>query len=256
MDDPTVLYELNDHVAVITLNRPARGNSINDEMRGELFEAWSRFDSDDDARVAVLTGAGDRFFCTGADLKEMAARADGPLPANRAPMPNENVALIKPVIAAVNGAAYGGGFQMAQLADLSYAADTATFAIPEARRGRGAPWAVPLMWGIPKRAMLELIVIGEPITAERAAQIGLVNGVATVEQLLPMCMGIAERIAANAPLSVRAAKRMAHEVHVAAGLEAAKRVSTQIWDEVYLSEDAIEGPRAFSEGRAPVWTGR
>jgi enoyl-CoA hydratase/carnithine racemase len=257
-DEPNVIYDLDTdtHVAVITLNRPYAGNSLNDATRKELFEAWARYDSDDNARVAVLTGAGNRFFCTGADLKEMAAKAEKVPPAGRAPMPNENVALAKPVIAAVNGAAYGGGFQMAQLADMCYAADTATFAVPEARRGRGAPWAAPLMWGIPRRYMFEVIAVGQPLTAQRAWDMGLVNGVVPAADLMKHCLAIARQIAANAPLSVRAAKCMVQDIHVAAGLDVAKQMSARVWKPVYESEDAIEGPRAFREKREPAWRGR
>jgi enoyl-CoA hydratase/carnithine racemase len=256
MTESAVLYEQTGSVVVVTMNRPDKGNSINDQMRKELFEAWDRFAQDESARVAILTGAGPRFFCTGADLKEMAAKGEHAPPPGRAPIFGDTVHLTKPVIAAVNGMALAGGFLMAQAADLCVAADTATFGVTEARRGRGAPWAAQLTWGIPKRVMLEILMLGEPLSAERALQIGLVNRVFRATDLMTGAFEMANTIARNAPLSVRASKQMMDFMPRAAGLDAARQFSELLWAEVYLSEDALEGPRAFREGRELVWRGR
>jgi enoyl-CoA hydratase/carnithine racemase len=255
-DAAAVIYEQSGPVVVVTMNRPDQGNSINDQMRSDLFEAWDRFGNDDSAAVAVLTGAGSRFFCTGADLKEMAAKGEHAPPPGRSPIFGDTVHLAKPVIAAVNGMALAGGFLMAESADLCIASETAAFGVTEARRGRGAPWATQLTWGIPKRLMLEILMVGEPLPAERAAQVGLVNRVVSAQDLMTEALALANTIARNAPLSVRAAKQMMDFMPRAAGLDAARQFSERLWADVYASEDALEGPRAFREGRPPVWKGR
>lgn len=249
-----ILYECSDGVVWLTLNRPDARNALNEDLRHGLREGFERFAADPDARVLVLTGAGDA-FCAGGDLKEMAATGLKVPPPDFVPYLNRNVDTDKPVIAAVNGIAYGGGFLLAQMCDLCIAAYDARFGITEARWGRGAPWAAPLPWLIPPRVALELLLTAEPIDAERALRVGLVNRVVPAEQLHEEARGMAERIAANAPLSVRAGKRM---VYAAAehGWSAALAEAEQIFEPVYLSEDAQEGPRAFRERRAPNWVAR
>jgi enoyl-CoA hydratase/carnithine racemase len=161
----------------------------------------------------------------------------------------------KPVIAAVNGVALGGGFLLAQMCDLCIAAESARFGITEARWGRGAPWAAPLPWLVPPRVALELLLTGEPIGARRAYEVGLVNRVVPDAALREEAGRLAATVAANAPLSVRAAKAM---VHAAAGRDLGEAVDEgwRLFEPVYRSEDAQEGPRAFLEKRPPVWKGR
>jgi len=249
-----VLYELAGGVATITLDRPEAKNALNRVLREGLWDAFRRFVADDAARVAVLASAGD-VFSAGADLKEMAALGLRVPPPDFLPQLGRNLHTDKPVIAAVQGPAYAGGFALAQMCDLCVAADDARFAITEAKWSRGAPWAAPLPWLIPPRVALELIVTAEPLSAERAHQIGLVNRVVPRERLLAEAQALAATIAKNAPLSVRAAKRMVYAVagvSLADALDAGER----IWEPVYESDDAQEGPRAFREKRAPVWSGR
>ncbi len=202
----------------------------------------------------MLTGAGEA-FCAGADLKEMAALGLTVPPPDMAPHLGRNIQVTKPVIAAVNGPAFGGGFLLAQMCDLCVAGTTARFAITEARWGRGAPWAAPLPWLVPPRVAMELLLTGEPIDAQRAYAVGLVNRVVPDPELRSEAGRLARRIADNAPLSVRAAKAM---VHAAAGRELDEAVEEgwRLFEPVYLSEDAQEGPRAFVERRPPVWKGR
>ena len=250
-----ILYENRGPVAVVTMNRPEARNAINAGVREGLLAAWQRFEKDDNARAAILTGTGDRAFCAGADLKEMSATKLGVLPRNFMPTLNVNVHVNKPVIAAVNGVAYAGGWALVQMCDVVVAAETARFAITEAKVGRGMPWAVPLTHMIPQKVLLEILMTGDPISAQRAYEIGFVNHVVHADQLMSKAMGIAEAIAENAPLTVAAAKEMVYlatDTGRMAGLEAARH----LFNRVYSSEDAQEGPRAFAEKRKPQWKGR
>ena len=245
-----VRYERDGPVAWVTIDRPGARNAIDQSVRDGLRAAAARFNGDD-AAVLVLTGSGDVAFCAGADLKEMAAMRLEVPPPDYVPIFGRNVEVAKPTIAAVNGVAYAGGFLLAQMCDLCVAAEHARFAITEARVGRGAPWAAPLPWLVPPRVAMELLVTGEPITAARAHEVGLVNRVVPMAALRDSVQALGETIAANAPLSVAAAKRTVY-LAMAAPYEAADA----LWEPVYVSEDAQEGPRAFAEKRAPQWKGR
>jgi enoyl-CoA hydratase/carnithine racemase len=246
-----VSYEVTDGVAWLTIDRPEARNALSQAVRDGLWAGIHRFNADADAGVLVLTGAGDKAFCAGADLKEMASSRMEVPPPDFLPMFGRNVDVPKPTIAAVNGVAYAGGFALAQYCDLCIAADHARFAITEAKVGRGAPWAAPLPFLVAPRVAMELLVTAEPIDAARAHQLGLVNQVVPAAELHDAAQVMATTILANAPLSVRAGKRT---VYLAAGdhFDEAER----IWEPVYRSADAQEGPAAFHEGRAPRWQGR
>ena len=168
-----ILYEHRGRVVIITINRPESRNAINIGVREGLFAAWGRFEKDTAARAAILTGAGDKAFCAGADLKEMSHKKLGVLPRNFMPTLNMNVHVTKPVIAAVNGVAYAGGWALVQMCDIVMASETARFAITEAKVGRGMPWAVPLTHLIPQKVLLEILMTGDPVSAQRAYEIGL-----------------------------------------------------------------------------------
>jgi len=249
-----VSYQLEDGVAWLVIDRPEARNAINQAVGKGLWEGFRRFEEDPAAAVLVLTGAGEA-FCAGADLKEMAALGLTVPPRDMAPHLGQNLQVTKPVIAAVNGPAFGGGFLLAQMCDLCVAGTSAQFAITEARWGRGAPWAAPLPWLVPPRVAMELLLTGEPIDARRAYEVGLVNRVVPDPELRSEAGRLARRIAGNAPLSVRAAKAM---VQATAGrhLDEAVEEGWRLFEPVYLSEDAQEGPRAFVERRPPVWKGR
>jgi enoyl-CoA hydratase/carnithine racemase len=249
-----VSYQLEDGVAWLVIDRPEARNAINQAVGKGLWEGFRRFEEDPAAAVLVLTGAGEA-FCAGADLKEMAALGLTVPPRDMAPNLGRNLQVTKPVIAAVNGPAFGGGFLLAQMCDLCVAGTSAQFAITEARWGRGAPWAAPLPWLVPPRVAMELLLTGEPIDAQRAYEVGLVNRVVPDPELRSEAGRLARRIAGNAPLSVRAAKAM---VQATAGrdLDEAVEEGWRLFEPVYLSEDAQEGPRAFVERRPPVWKGR
>jgi enoyl-CoA hydratase/carnithine racemase len=255
VNDAVVSYEVHNKVAWLIMNRPEAANALNRALREGLATGFSRFAADPEAAVLVLTGAGDKAFSAGADLKEMMTTELRIPPVDFVPQPGRTIDVDKPIIAAVNGSAYGGGFLLAQSCDLCIAADHARFAISEARWGRGAPWAAPLPWLIPPRVALELLLTAAPLSAARALEVGLVNQVVPGSELRQAAQAMGETIAANAPMSVRAGKAMVYA--------AAQRVRTEAFEEaeriyasVYLSHDALEGPRAFVEKRAPVWEDR
>lgn len=249
-----VLYDVEDEIAVITLNRPEKRNALNAAMRQGLWDVWRRFEGDACARVAILTGAGDKAFCAGIDLAEFAETRLGTPPPNFLPVLGENIAVTKPVIAAVNGAAYAGGWRLAQMCDLCVASEHARFAITEARVGRGAHWTAPLVSMIPPRILLELLLTANPISAQRAYEIGFVNHVVGAGEVMTRARALAADIVAGAPLFMSAAKEMVKVAIELSGGEALQRAE-RIFDPVYNSNDAVEGALAFREKRKPVWRG-
>ena len=246
-----VLYEMYGQTAVITLNRPEKRNVVNLAMRDGVLAAWRRFDADPSARVAVLTAAGDKAFCAGRDLSEAASgHGHGFIPILR-----DEISVAKPVIAAVNGAALGGGCFMALSCDLCIAAEHATFALTEARIGRAPIYAFWLNGMIPRKVALEISMTGNPIGAPRAYELGLVNHVVHAELLMERALALASDLAAAAPLSVAATKAMIYET---AGLDPKQAMERALarFKPVFESEDALEGMRAFREKRSPVWKGK
>lgn len=246
-----LLYEVVDSIATITINRPDARNALNSAVRDGIRASLELFTRDDHAKVLIITAAGNVAFSAGADLKEMSEQ-------KLTIPPNDfisDLATHKPVIAAVNGAALGGGFFLVQQADLVIAVEHATFGITEARYGRGAPWAAPLPLLIPPRIAMELLLTGQPITASRAKEVGLVNYVVAGAELQNASLALAKEIAANAPLSVGAGKAMIRATLKQILGDVGQQMHA-IWDPVYLSQDAQEGPLAFKEKRAPRWQGR
>jgi enoyl-CoA hydratase/carnithine racemase len=248
-----LLYEVADGIAIITINRPERKNALNKAVRDALFQVWPRFEADNTAQVAILAGAGEA-FCAGMDLLEAADTQLRIPPRNFMPVLGDNIEVTKPVIAAVQGYAYAGGWLLAQMCDLCVADETARFAISEGRVGRGMPWASPAIYMLPQRILMEVAMTGDPLTAQRAYELGYVNRLMPKGKALEGAKELAARILVNAPLTVRGAKemvRMATEM----GRTAALRASHRAFDSVYLSEDALEGPRSFREKRKPNWKG-
>ena len=253
--DAVVRYEAEGPVRWLTIDRPEARNALGKAVRDGLWDGFRRFADEEDARVLVLTGSGDKAFCAGGDLKEMAEtslQVPGP---DFLPYLNRTVKTDKPVIAAVNGVALAGGFLLAQMCDLCVAAEHALFAVTEVKVGRGSPWAAPLPWLIPPRVALEILITGEPITAQRAYEIGLVNRVVPAGELHATVQAMAEGIAANAPLSVKAAKQLVYAAAERSWTESLNE-GDRLYEPVYLSEDAQEGPRSFREKRPPHWKGR
>jgi enoyl-CoA hydratase/carnithine racemase len=171
-----VTYQVSNGVAWLTINRPDARNALNAEARAGLIDGTHRFNADDEARVLVLTGAGDRAFCAGGDLKEMADTQLTVPPPDFVPQFCRTVEVTKPTIAAVNGVALAGGFLLAQQCDLVVAAEHAQFGVSEVKVGRGAPWAAPLSWLVPPRVALQILLTGDPISARRAHEVGRSGG--------------------------------------------------------------------------------
>jgi enoyl-CoA hydratase/carnithine racemase len=252
---PEVTYEVDDRVAWLTINRPEARNALNKAVRDGLQSGIEKFNGDDSAAVLIITGAGDKAFCAGGDLKEMTETALKIPPKDFVVHLNRTIDVKKPVIAAVNGYAFAGGFLLAQQVDLCIASDNAKFGVTEVKVGRGSPWAAPLAWIIGPRLAMEILLTGAPISAERAYEIGLVNKVVPLAELREEAAAMARAIADNAPLSVQAAKEMIY-ASADRGWEEGLDFADEIYEKVYLSEDGQEGPRAFSEKRKPVWKGR
>lgn len=258
--EPAAVLERHGAVAVITLNRPDSLNAVNAELSAAVGEALEELQADRSLLVGVLTGAG-RAFCAGADLKAIA----GGRPINAPGHDDWGFAGLvehrvdKPLIAAVNGIAFGGGMEIVLACDLAVISEDAALGLPEVTRGlfAGAGGLIRLPRQVPQKIAMEKALVGDPFTAEEALRWGLVNRVAAAGRALPVAMELAERIAANAPLSVRTSKRM---VHAAVG--AGSDWDRDLWAqqavelvEIVTSNDAVEGAVAFAERRQPVWTG-
>lgn len=251
-----VLYAVDtDGIAIITINRPEQRNCLSKEVRAGLFAAWDRFEHDASARIAILTGSGEKAFCAGGDLKEMVETGLKVPSRDMFPVPYETIKLSKPTIAAVNGVAFAGGWMIAQGCDLCVASTTAKFAITEVKVGRGSPWAAPLIHMIPQRIFMEIVLTGKPITAQRAYEIGLINRLALPDRLMAAALELAREVIEGAPLSVAAARETVM-LSTEMGRTEALNAAWAAHETAYNSGDAQEGPRAFSEKRKPVWSGR
>lgn len=255
-----VLYDVRDHVAYITINRPERRNSLSLAVTSEMIRRFCQANDDSDVWAVLLTGAGDKAFCAGGDLKEFdeLAREGKPFPV---PMtgPERNLFEVvletyKPVIAAINGPVLAGGCELALACDLRVAADHATLGMPEAKRGMGANYATVLLPRLVPRAIaLEMLYTGEPLDAQSALRWGLYNHVVPSANLPEASERLVRSIVANAPLTLRRYKEMATKgwelsVHQALRLN--------VGPNPYLSEDREEGIRAFLEKRPPQWRAR
>lgn len=261
-----VLYEVDGRVAVLTLNRPEALNAVNSALADAVGGYLEEAEADLGVRVIVVTGAG-RAFSAGADLKEIAAgRGIGPTA-----HPEWGFAGLaqhwvgKPVIAAVNGYAMGGGTEIALACDLVVVSEEAAFGLPEVRRGllAAAGGVVRLQRQTPIKLALQMALTGDPVPAAVARDWGLVNDVVPAGQVLPRALELARRIAENAPLSVQYSKKVLYQT-ASAGSDRDPgwdrgdpwQVNAQAMDVVFGSSDAVEGAAAFAEKRAPVWTGK
>lgn len=255
-------------VVVITIDRQDRMNALSPQAMVELRDALERFERDAAARVAILTGAGERAFCAGADIRETLP-SDAFIPGffdrdtdERHPLYIRNISfprlkLAKPLIAAVNGVAVGGGMEIALNCDLCIGSTAARFGLTEVRIG-----SIPAVAGIQRLlhslsrpAAMQLLLTGEIVDAQKALSLGLVSEVVSPAELLPRAMALADTIAANAPLAVKAAKYLAQKAH-SLPLNEAAEVEELMWGHLMQSADRIEGRTAFAQKRPPAYRGR
>jgi E-phenylitaconyl-CoA hydratase/naphthyl-2-hydroxymethylsuccinyl-CoA hydratase len=252
-------FKKENHVAYITLNRPEAMNSLDPESVDALFDIWTEVKKDDDIRVSVLTGTGEKSFCTGTDMK-------------KTPPPSECMAAIylregqpiipqmkmwKPIIAAINGFAIGGGLEMALACDLRICATTAKFGLTEVKvaslAGLNGTQCLPR--AIPQAVAMKMLLTGEMIDAQEAHRVGLVSDVVEPAELMNLAKKYAEKIASNAPLSVKAAKQ-AIVMGLDMPLEHGIAFSHLLWGILRDTEDRKEGFKAFGEKRAPEYKGK
>ena len=257
-----ITYEKRDRVAVVTLNRPEAMNALHLEAHLELKEAWEDFRDDPDLWVAILTGAGDRAFCAGNDLKVTADRtATGGDVQGEARPPFGRITrdfdCPKPIIAAVNGVAAGGGLELILACDIVIAADHARMGLPEPKVGlfAGAGGAHRLARQIPLKLAMGMLLTGDLIGMAEAYRIGLVNEVVAGSDLMATAHAWADRIARCSPLSVQLTKEAVFDAQFVS-IDEAFRKDNDRRDRLLSSHDFVEGPRAFVEKRAPQWTGR
>ncbi|MEI7714601.1 MAG: enoyl-CoA hydratase-related protein [Mycobacterium sp.] len=258
---PAVVAERHGNVAVITINRPEARNAVNAAVSTGVGDALEESARDPDVRAVVITGAGDKSFCAGADLKALARRENiyHPDHGEWGFAGYVHHFIDKPTIAAVNGTALGGGTEIAMASDLVVAADSATFGLPEVKRGliAAAGGVFRVMSHLPRKVAMELLMTGEPITASDAREWGLINEVVG-GSVLDAALALAARITVNAPLSVQASKRIAYGVDDGAIAEEELgwgRTAREMRS-LLKSEDAKEGPLAFAEKRPAVWKAR
>ncbi|WP_297781829.1 enoyl-CoA hydratase-related protein [uncultured Roseovarius sp.] len=255
-----VTLEIHDHVATVSINRPERRNALSVATANGLYEIWEKIDADPSVRVVVLTSAQCGTFCAGMDLKEAAEikREQGRdiLDLIHDPFHQRMRSVKAPIIAAMTGHFAAGGFMLMLNSDIRVGLAGTKGGVTEVKRGRGSPWAVPILWQLPLPFAMEILLTGESHPVERYHDLGFVNYIEpTLEQVMERAYSLAQTIASNAPLSVNAAKESTLKA-MSLGCEAGLREAERIYETVYASEDAQEGPRAFAEKRAPLWQGR
>ncbi len=245
--EQAITYTSKDGVAVITLNRPARMNRMDNAMMDGLHEAWKRLMASDEDRVALLIGAGDKAFCAGADL------ANPPRGLYHG-IPGVGVDVDKPIVGAVAGWCVGGGMVLTTMCDILVAADNAQFTYPEVKVGFSGGLITNLVTRIPHKIAMELLLVGDTIDAKRAYEVGYVNKIVPVGELRAAAMDYAMRIAATAPLPSRALKRWTNATLPKGPTEIGGIARAQV-DRIDTSADWIEGRDAFKEKRAPKFKG-
>ena len=253
-----VLRERRGNVEILTINRPEARNAINGAVSLAMSTVMDELAKDPECWVVVITGSGDKAFSAGMDLKAFSSGEGGDIIGASGGFGGlTQREFPKPIIAAVNGSALAGGLEIMLSCDLVVAAEHATFGIPEAKRGliAGAGGLIRMPKRLPMAIALEMAMTGEPIDAERAAALGLVNKVVPAAALMNEALALAERIAANAPLAVRYSKKvMKHAAEVPE--HEGWKLNTEAVGVVFSSADAMEGPIAFAEKRPPKWQGK
>jgi E-phenylitaconyl-CoA hydratase len=253
-------FEIDDGVALITLNRPERLNAMDADAYRQLSEAWTRVRDDGDIRVAVVTGAGEKSFTTGADLKSFVTDPgdlSGFWNTQKDQLLNRGLEVWKPVISAINGYCLGGGMTLMMATDIRIAAEHATFGLAEVKRGIVAAngGTQRVLAQLPYAVGLELLLTGDRWDAATAERWGLVNRVVAMDELMDTALDYARRISANAPLALQAAKELAvraRDMDLPSGLRMEQAINRLL----QFTDDAKEGPAAFAEKRPPQFEGR
>jgi enoyl-CoA hydratase/carnithine racemase len=253
-----VIYSKRGHVAYVTLNRPERMNALDGHSHAELIEIFDDFERDDDAWIAIITGAGDRAFSAGNDLKATANGARRIDSSARFAAITRGYDCPKPLIAAVNGVAAGGGFEIALACDIVIAADAARFGLPEPRVGliAGAGGIHRLSRQIPLKHAMGMLLTGRLVSAEEGHRLGFVNEVVPAAELMSVAERWAGEILECSPLLVQLTKESARDGFGLPVDDALARDWEQRIPRLLASQDYVEGPKAFAEKRKPVWTGR
>jgi E-phenylitaconyl-CoA hydratase len=255
-----LLYEVRDKIAYITINRPEALNAMDPETYQELSEAWIDVRDNPDIWVAIITGAGDKAFSAGADLKKTIPRQSEAWEfwqTQAEPILNRGLEVWKPIVAAVNGYCLAGGMTLLLATDIRIAAEHATFGLSEVKRGilPGNGGTQRTLRQLPYAIAMELLLLGDRIDAQTAHRFGLINAVVPQAQLMATAEDYARRLCANAPLAVRAIKELAVR-SLSLPLHEGLRLEQAIGTFLRQTEDAKEGPRAFAEKRPPRYTGR
>ncbi|MBT6095001.1 MAG: enoyl-CoA hydratase [Rhodospirillaceae bacterium] len=252
-----IRVECNGPVMTITMDRPDVLNALDPPAHRKLAEAFDRYGADDDLRVAILTGAGEKAFCVGSDLKVRADMGGDDMPETGFGGIAERFDLTKPVIAAVNGHAIGGGLEMVLACDLAIAVPNAKFGLPEVRVGLAASGGLHrLARQLPMKHATEIALSGQLFSAEKALEYGLVNRVVDTDALMPTTIELANVLLAGAPMALRATKQMMLDGLGKPSLAAAFGAEYPEYEAMLSSEDAIEGSAAFLENRKPIWKNR
>jgi enoyl-CoA hydratase/carnithine racemase len=257
-----ILYEKSGRIATITIDRPEALNAIDPQTNQELTEAWQEFANDDDLWIGILTGAGDRAFCAGADLKELIPSLNeqkrrGELNAFNFGGITRGFSTWKPLIAAVNGFALAGGTELVLACDIRIAAENARFGQPEVRwaiiPGAGGTQRLPRAIGM--AAAMEIILTGRQVNADEALRLGLIHRIVPAAEVMAEARKTAEALLVNGPLALRAAKQAVVEGWDMP-LEAGLALELRLFGDLLLSDDAVEGPKAFAEKRTPQYQAR
>lgn len=247
---------INGRILEVTINRPDSYNALHMPAMKELDQIWSDFAANKDLWVGIVTGAGNKAFCAGGDLKYQSSGQDTTLPDSGFGGLTGRASLEKPIIAAINGIAMGGGLEIALACDILLAVDSAKFAVPEVKVGliAGAGGVNRLAKVIPPKIANQMIYTGEPVDAPRAYEIGLVNEITSADKLMDRAREIANQITQNSPTAIKLSKRVIEQSPQYDLKEGPLLIADEIMEALMADQNFTEGPRAFAEKRQPNWT--